>query len=205
MTNKLKFESKDGSRRDFLTLLTASSITVGGIAMTWPFLNSLYTQDITVENSFVDIDISSLQAGQQITFTWQNYPIFILNRTKTILEHLQDKTLRTRLRDPDSKELQQPAYTQNWHRSIEPEIIVMVGVCTHLGCIPTLKLRDTLDGYYNCACHGSKFDLAGRVFQGMPAPYNLAIPPYRYLKPTVIRVGENPKGHDFDIHSVQQI
>lgn len=193
------------TRRSFLTLLTASSVTVGGVAVTWPFLNSLNAQNTTIENSYVDVDISSLKAGQQITITWQGHPVFILNRPDETLKSLQEAALLTRLRDPDSKTLQQPPYTQNWHRSIHPETAVLVGSCTHLGCVPTLKLGSKLGGLYNCACHGSRFDLAGRVFKSMPAPYNLPIPPYMYLKPNIIRIGANPKGQGFDFTKIIQI
>lgn len=193
------------TRRSFLTLLTASSVTVGGIAVTWPFLNSLNAQNTTIENNYVDVDISSLKSGQQITITWQNHPVFILNRPDEVLKSLQEATLVARLRDPDSKELQQPAYTQNWHRSIQPETAVLIGVCTHLGCVPTLQISNKLGGLYNCACHGSRFDLAGRVYKSMPAPYNLPIPPYTYLKPNIIRIGANPKGQDFDFTHIKQI
>lgn len=193
------------NRRSFLQLLTASSVTVGGVVVAWPFLNSLSSQNTTIEHSYIDVDISSLKAGQQITITWQGHPVFILNRPEEALRSLQDSMLVMRLRDPDSKELQQPQYTQNWHRSIKPEISVLIGSCTHLGCVPTLKLGSKLGGFYNCACHGSKFDLAGRVYRSMPAPYNLPIPPYTYLKPDIIRIGENPKGQEFDLTKIIQI
>ncbi|CAI3922337.1 Rieske Fe-S protein (QcrA/PetC) (PDB:5CXM) (PUBMED:27663073) [Commensalibacter communis] len=193
------------NRRSFLQLLTASSVTVGGVVVACPFLNSLSSQNTTLEQNFVDIDISSLKAGQQITVTWQGHPVFILNRPTEALQALQDASLITRLRDPDSKELQQPSYTQNWHRSIRPETVVLIGSCTHLGCVPTLKLGAKLGSFYNCACHGSRFDLAGRVYKSMPAPYNLPIPPYTYLKPNIIRIGENPKGQNFDFTQIKQI
>ncbi|MDI2090749.1 ubiquinol-cytochrome c reductase iron-sulfur subunit [Commensalibacter oyaizuii] len=193
------------TRRNFLTLLTASSVTIGGVAVAWPFLNSLGKQNTTIEHSYVDVDISSLKSGQQVTVNWQNHPVFILNRPNETLKALQDSMLLMRLRDPDSKELQQPPYTQNWHRSIRPEIAVLIGSCTHLGCVPTLKLGNQLGGFYRCACHGSNFDLAGRVYNAMPAPYNLAIPPHTFLKPNIIRIGENPAGQEFDFHTIKQI
>lgn len=193
------------TRRSFLTLLTASSVSVGGVALIWPFLNSLNTQNTTIEHSFIDVDISSLKEGQQVTVIWQNHPVFILNRPAETLKLLQDSMLISRLRDPYSKEPQQPSYTQNWHRSIQPEIAILIGVCTHLGCVPTLRLGNKLGGYYNCACHGSRFDLAGRVFNNVPAPYNLPIPPYKIIKPGIIRIGENPTGQEFDFHTIKEI
>lgn len=193
------------SRRNFLTLLTASSVTIGGVVCTWPFLNSLNTQNTTITHSYIDVDISSLKEGQQITVMWQNHAVFILRRSAQSLKLLQDKELLIRLRDPNSKDHQQPSYTQNWHRSIQPEIAVLIGSCTHLGCVPTLHLGNALGGYYHCACHGSKFDLAGRVYNNMPAPYNLPIPPYHMLKSDILRIGENPKGENFDFKTIIQI
>lgn len=192
-------------RRHFLNLLTASSLTVGGVICIWPFLESLKTQNTIVTHSYTDVDISSLKEGQQITVMWQGHAIFILHRSAKTLALLKDQELLIRLRDPDSKELQQPPYTKNWHRSIQPEIAVLIGVCTHLGCVPTLKLNNSLGGHYNCACHGSKFDLAGRVYNNMPAPYNLPVPPYKILKPGILRIGENPNGENFDFKSLTQI
>ncbi|EUK18108.1 ubiquinol-cytochrome c reductase iron-sulfur subunit [Commensalibacter papalotli (ex Servin-Garciduenas et al. 2014)] len=197
--------SSQNNRRSFLKLLTASSVTVGGVVVAWPFLNSLNSQNTILEHSFVDVDISSLKTGQQITVTWQGHPVFILNRPKETLQTLQDASLVSHLRDPDSKDFQQPPYTQNWHRSIHPETAVLIGVCTHLGCVPTLQLSNKMGGLYNCTCHGSKFDLAGRVYKSMPAPYNLPVPPYTYIKPNIIRIGENPKGQDFDFTKIKQL
>lgn len=192
-------------RRSFLTLLTASSVTVGGVVCTWPFINSLNTQNTTITHNYTDVDISSLKEGQQITVMWQGHAVFILHRPAKTLALLQDKELLIRLRDPSSKELQQPPYTRNWHRSIQPEIAVLIGVCTHLGCIPSLNLGNSFGGYYNCACHGSKFDLAGRVYNNVPAPYNLPVPPYKILKPGILRIGENPEGENFSFTSIMQL
>lgn len=192
-------------RRDFLTLLTASSVTVGGIACTWPFINSLNTQNTAITHSYTDVDLSSLKEGQQITVIWQGHAVFILHRPAKSLALLKDRELLIRLRDPDSKENQQPPYTRNWHRSIHPEIAVLIGVCTHLGCVPTLKMGHSPGGLYYCACHGSRFDLAGRVYGNMPAPYNLPVPPYRMLKPNLMRIGENPEGETFDFQTIRQI
>jgi hypothetical protein len=124
---------------------------------------------------------------------------------------LQDKRDTSLLRDPNSTAHQQPPYAQNWHRSIEPEYLVVVGICTHLGCIPKLEAAvggsfgANWPGGYFCPCHGSKYDLAGRVFSGVPAPYNLPVPPYHFVGKTVIRIGENPPGSQFDLSSIEQI
>lgn len=116
------------------------------------------------------------------------------------------------LADPQSKELQQPPYARNWHRSVKPEYAVLVGICTHLGCIPqfypqpnaTTPAADWMGGYF-CPCHGSKYDLAGRVFRGVPAPYNLPVPPYIFLNDITIRIGENPPEVNFEFSSIQQL
>ena len=116
------------------------------------------------------------------------------------------------LADPQSRQRQQPPYADNWHRSVKPEYGVLVGICTHLGCIPnfgplpnsTQPAANWLGGYF-CPCHGSKYDLAGRVFRGVPAPYNLPVPPYHFVNETTIRIGENPPGTNFDFSSILQI
>jgi ubiquinol-cytochrome c reductase iron-sulfur subunit len=104
--------------------------------------------------------------------------------------------VKDRVADPDSKAPQQPAYAQNAARSIKPEVLVLVGICTHLGCSPTDKLQPADDwmGGFVCPCHGSMFDLAGRVYKGMPAPTNLVVPPYQFLTDTRLRIGEDAKG-----------
>jgi ubiquinol-cytochrome c reductase iron-sulfur subunit len=126
-------------------------------------------------------------------------PVFIVNRTPAAVKTLQDPKLLAQLSDPGSSEPRQPPYADNWHRSVKPEYSVLVGICTHLGCIPMFypDPSDNLPsanwpGGYFCPCHGSKYDLAGRVFNGVPAPYNLPVPPYRLVSDTTIRIGENP-------------
>ncbi|MGH7001054.1 MAG: ubiquinol-cytochrome c reductase iron-sulfur subunit, partial [Stellaceae bacterium] len=112
---------------------------------------------------------------------------------------------------PKSDVLQQPPYATNWHRSIKPEYLVLVGICTHLGCIPefTPQLGGSLGpawpGGYFCPCHGSRYDLSGRVFSGVPAPYNLPVPPYHFLNDTTVRIGDNPPNSTFDFDSIEQI
>jgi ubiquinol-cytochrome c reductase iron-sulfur subunit len=116
------------------------------------------------------------------------------------------------LADPDSKQVQQAPYATNWHRSIKPEYSVLVGICTHLGCIPlfyptpsaTAPVPSWPGGYF-CPCHGSKYDAAGRVFSGVPAPYNLPVPPYRFVNDTTIRVGENPTDSAWNFDSIRQL
>jgi ubiquinol-cytochrome c reductase iron-sulfur subunit len=160
----------------------------------------------------VDVDLSSVAPGQQILVRWRSRPIFVMRRTDALLKELEQPSLTGLLADPRSEELQQPPYAANWHRSLKPEFGVLVGICTHLGCIPLFypqpsASQPTADwpGGYFCPCHGSKYDLAGRVFKGVPAPYNLPVPPYRFLSDSKIRIGENPPNANFDFGSIRQM
>jgi ubiquinol-cytochrome c reductase iron-sulfur subunit len=160
----------------------------------------------------IDLDLSKVPSGQQVVVQWRNRPIFVVNRTPKILQVLQDPTMLDQLSDPQSQQFQQPPYAANWHRSLKPEYGVFVGICTHLGCIPSFDplpnptdpAANWLGGYF-CACHGSKYDLAGRVFRNVPAPYNLPVPPYHFVSDTTIRIGENPPNVVFDLGSVKQM
>jgi ubiquinol-cytochrome c reductase iron-sulfur subunit len=200
-----------GTRRDFLQIAATALAGVGAAIVAWPLIDSMNaSQDTLAAGAPVDIDLSHLQPGQQIVVLWRSRPIFISNRTPDELKSLQAADNLSRLRDPESQADQQPAYAKNWHRSIKPEFAVLVGICTHLGCIPEFKPtpRDvdaTWPGGYFCPCHGSKYDLAGRVFSGVPAPYNLPVPPYNFVSDTVVRIGENPAGSTFDLNSVEQL
>lgn len=195
-------------RRDFLTLLTVATAAVGACAFAWPFIDSLDgTGSGDAADAVVDIDLTHLAPGQQVETVWRGHPVFVVHRTQDALQALQNSDLQRRLRDPGSAEHQQPDYAVNWHRSIVPEYGVMVGVCTHLGCIP--RFRPTVDlaapGGYACPCHGSRFDLAGRVFAGAPAPYNLPVPPHMLVAPMHLRIGVNPDGNHFDFDTIKQI
>jgi ubiquinol-cytochrome c reductase iron-sulfur subunit len=142
-------------------------------------------------------DISKLETGQMIRVKWRGKPVWIVNRTDSMIETLP--SLNDQLRDPESVEPQQPSYAQNELRSIKPEILVLIGICTHLGCSPTFRPDvgaadlggDEWKGGFFCPCHGSRFDLAGRVYKGVPAPLNLEVPPHRYLSEDEILVGED--------------
>jgi ubiquinol-cytochrome c reductase iron-sulfur subunit len=145
----------------------------------------------------VEVDISKLEEGRMLTVEWQSKPVWIVKRSAETLANLTKNDAS--LRDPASENPdQQPPYAQNENRSIKPEILVLVGICTHLGCSPTFRPdiapadlgADWLGGFF-CPCHSSKFDLAGRVYQGVPAPTNLVVPPHRYLSDNVILVGED--------------
>ena len=148
----------------------------------------------------VEYDVSKIEPGEQITVAWRGKPVWILHRTKEMLDRLPGNA--PLLLDPDCKEPQQPTYITGIDRAVKPEYLVAVGVCTHLGCSPTLKKEigaasdmgsDWPGGYY-CPCHNSRFDLSARVFIGSPAPKNLVIPPYHYSSDKVVVVGEDPKG-----------
>jgi ubiquinol-cytochrome c reductase iron-sulfur subunit len=200
-------------RRDFLTLVTLATAAVGACAVAWPFIDSMDpAADTIAAGSPVDVDLSHLQPGQQIVVLWREKPILIVNRTPAALKTLQDKTMIDRLSDPNSKVDQQPPYAENWHRSVKPEYAVLVGICTHLGCLPgywpnpssTTPVADWPGGYL-CPCHGSKYDLAGRVWKFVPAPYNLPVPPYNFINPTTVRIGENPPNESWTLNDVVQI
>jgi ubiquinol-cytochrome c reductase iron-sulfur subunit len=143
--------------------------------------------------------VSKLQVGQLLTVEWRGKPIWILRRNDEILQRM--KKVEDKLRDPHSDELsQQPAYAKNDYRSIKPEFMVMEGICTHLGCAPTYRpelappdLGPDWKGGFFCPCHGSRYDLSGRVYAGVPAPSNLKVPPYRFVTDTRIMIGVNPE------------
>lgn len=195
-------------RRDFLGMVTTAGTVTGLAACAIPFVASLKPQDSAAAHQPVEIDLSKLAPGQQMTAVWQGKPIFILRRTPEDLAKLQSPTLVNELRDAQSDALQQPTYARNWHRSLVPEYGVYVGICTHLGCVPAYTAPAAAPdqtGRYACPCHGSQFDLAGRVFKGAPAPYNLPVPPHVMPTPATLRLGENPKGESFDFSTIEQI
>jgi ubiquinol-cytochrome c reductase iron-sulfur subunit len=204
----------DVPRRDFLKLVTGATAAIGTAAFAWTLIDSMNpSADVIAAGAPIDIDLSKIEAGQQVIIRWRGDPILIVNRTPAALKTLQEPSLVGRLSDPDSTVHQQPPYAENWHRSIEPEFAVLVGICTHLGCLPsympqpdpTTPVPDWPGGYF-CPCHGSKYDLAGRVYSGVPAPYNLPVPPYHFPNKTTLRIGENPPGPvAFELDSVVQM
>jgi ubiquinol-cytochrome c reductase iron-sulfur subunit len=163
-----------------------------------PFLSSwLPSGRAKAAGAPVQVDISKIQPGDRLVVEWRGKPVWIIRRSPVELENLKNETVS--LRDPDSNVAQQPAYAKNEFRSRTPEYLILVGVCTHLGCSPNyVPGLGTLDpswpGGFYCPCHGSKFDLAGRVFTGVPAPINLEVPPYRFLSETVVVIGEDESG-----------
>ena len=201
----------DIKRRDFLYVATAAMGAAGVLAALWPFVDQMNPgKDVLSAGAPISVDLSSLQLGQQIVVLWRSSPVFIVRRTPAILESLKDSSLMELLRDPNSEQPQQPPYAANWSRSSNPEFLIVVGICTHLGCIPTFtpkpgSLSPSWPGGYLCHCHGSKYDLAGRVFKNVPAPYNLPVPPYLFTGQNNLTIGDNPKGENFSLSSVAQI
>lgn len=183
-------------RRRFLTLATAGAGGLAAAGVAAPFVASFFpSEKAKAAGAAVEIDISKIESGQMLTAEWRGKPIWVVNRTEQQLKDLP--TLDGNLVDPKSETEQQPANCQNDVRSIKPQIWVAVGICTHLGCSPTYRpdlapadLGADWKGGFFCPCHGSKFDIAGRVYKGVPAPTNLVIPPYKYLNDTTILVGE---------------
>ncbi|MGH6877811.1 MAG: ubiquinol-cytochrome c reductase iron-sulfur subunit [Rhizomicrobium sp.] len=198
-------------RRDFIHVATAAAGAIGALFALWPLIDQMEpSSDVIAAGGPVTVDLSKIPPGQQIEVLWRSRPIFVVHRTPPILERLKSPADLSLLNDPNSNEPQQPAYATNWSRSISPEWLVLVGICTHLGCIPDLmvkpgSLNATWPGGYLCPCHGSKYDLAGRVFKGVPAPLNLPVPPYSLASPTTLVIGENPKGSDYSLASVKQL
>ena len=159
----------------------------------------------------MDVNVSKVEAGQMIVASWRRRPVFVLHRTAVQLQILQQSSDTRLLRDPNSEKFQQPDYARNWHRSIMPDYLIVIGICTHLGCVPRYQpqhggeLGPDWPGGYFCPCHGSRYDLSARVFTGVPAPYNLPVPPHRYLGASTVRIGENPPGSDFELDSILQM
>jgi len=190
-------EKVDGGRRHFL--LVATTVTgIAGAAMTAvPFLASWRpSARAQALGAPVEQDISKLEPGAMVKVNWRGQAIFIVRRTPEMLKQLEDPSLPGKLRDPKSEQSEQPEYAKNDARSLKPEFLVLVGVCTHLGCAPLGRFQpgdaelgaDWPGGFY-CPCHGSKFDLAGRVFKDVPAPTNLRVPPYRFVTNDVVQIG----------------
>lgn len=189
----------NNGRRRFLTATTAVVGGLGAVAVAVPFIKSWNpSAKAKAAGAPVEVDISKLEEGQLIRVEWRGKPVWVVRRSKAILDGL--KTHDDLLRDPKSAEPQQPDYAQNGYRSIKPEYFVAVGICTHLGCSPSYlpdsfseQVQGVSSGFF-CPCHGSKFDMAGRVFQGVPAPLNLVIPKYMYLSDTRMVIGLDKEG-----------
>lgn len=194
-------EETDNERRRMLTTVTTGVGLVGAGALAVPFVASMTpSARAKAAGAPVEVDISQLSEGQMLAVEWRGKPVWIIRRTPEMLEDLAQ--IREKLSDPDSEvETQQPAYAKNKYRSIKPELMVVLGVCTHLGCAPTKKFEqgkasgvsdDWVGGFF-CPCHGSSFDLAGRVYRNVPAPTNLEVPPHSFLSDDRVLIGVGPE------------
>ncbi len=185
----------DRNRRQFLTVATVVTGVVGVGLASVPFLSSLKpSARAQALGAPVEVPLGSLQPGEMVRVLWRGKLVFVLRRTDEMLARLSDNT--GNLKDPNSEEAnQQPIYAANDHRSVRPEFLVVEGSCTHLGCAPLedFDVRPTEDwnGGFFCPCHGSKFDLAGRVYNGVPAPTNLRVPPHRFVRDDLILIGQD--------------
>jgi ubiquinol-cytochrome c reductase iron-sulfur subunit len=181
-------------------VLVAATSMVGAVGVGFalvPFIASMNpSASARAAGAPVEADISKLEPGAMLRVKWRGKPVWVVSRTEKMLASLSE--LEGELADPDSAASEQPEYTRNKQRSIKPQYFVAVGICTHLGCAPTYRpevapddLGPAWKGGFFCPCHGSRFDLAGRVFRGAPAPTNLVIPPHTYISETTILVGED--------------
>jgi len=190
-------DNTDLSRRHFLSVATAVTGGVGVAAAAVPFVASFRpSARAQALGAPVEVDISKLEPGALLKVEWRGRAIMIVHRTEFMLDALTQ--VEGELADPGSEVSLQPTYTTNAYRSLRPEYLIVEGVCTHLGCAPTPRFEvapadlgaDWPGGFY-CPCHGSKFDLAGRVYRGVPAPSNLSVPPHRYLTEGVLLIGSD--------------
>lgn len=189
----------DPGKRRFLIAVTSAAGAVAGAGMVWPFLASMApSEKAKALGAPVELDIGKLEAGQLLRGEWRGKVVWVVRRTKEMLDSL--KKVEPSLADPKSEISEQPAYAKNETRAIKPEYFVVVGICTHLGCSPTFRpevapadLGPEWQGGFFCPCHGSRFDLAGRVYKGVPAPTNLPVPQYMYVTENRIMIGVDKK------------
>lgn len=200
MSQEAEGQKVDARKRKFLIAATSAvgGVAVAGVAV--PLVMSMMpSARAKAAGAPVEVDISKVEPGMLLTAEWRGKPVWIVNRTKEMLDLLGKHD--DKLVDPKSEQQQQPAYCKNATRSIKPEFLVAVGICTHLGCSPTYRkevgaadLGADWPGGFLCPCHGSRFDLAARVFKNVPAPVNLVIPPHQYLSDTKLLIGVDAKG-----------
>jgi len=211
MTNALNLEASgshdpeatpDIGRRKLLAAATGIVGGAGVAAASLPFVVSMIPSErARAGGAPVEADFAKLGPGEQLTVEWRGKPVWIMRRTEAMLKALENPGHLVKLADPDSRvKSQQPAYARSAFRSLKPEYLVLVPICTHLGCVPTFRpdvgppdLGPEWPGGYFCPCHGSKFDFAGRVYRNVPAPTNLVVPPHRYLNATRVVIGEDQK------------
>ncbi|HEU4619333.1 MAG TPA: ubiquinol-cytochrome c reductase iron-sulfur subunit [Gammaproteobacteria bacterium] len=190
-------DSTGFTRRHFLTVATFVTGGAGIVATAVPFVASFQpSARAQALGAPVQHDVSKIEPGALLKLEWRGQPIYLLHRTEHMLQQVEKAD--PLLKDPKSEKSIQPDYAMNEYRSIRPEMLVLIGVCTHLGCAPQPRfevapadLGPEWPGGFLCPCHGSKFDLAGRVFKDVPAPTNLTVPPYRYVNDTTIQIGSD--------------
>ncbi|HEY2069532.1 MAG TPA: ubiquinol-cytochrome c reductase iron-sulfur subunit [Rhizomicrobium sp.] len=184
--------STEPTRRDFLYIATGTAAAVGAGLVAWPFIDQMNPSTAVLALASIEADISSVQLGQQVVLKWRGHPLFVRRRTPKEIAEARAVPL-SELPDQDSRNANLPdgSPATDANREFKPEWLVLVGVCTHLGCTPTVSTPASPEGEYGgwlCHCHGSQYDTAGRIRKG-PAPQNLAVPPYSFLSPTRIKVG----------------
>ncbi len=200
MADSFSINERMSGRRKFLVAATSVAGGVAGAAIATPFLLSMMPSErAKAAGAPVEVDISKLEPGMLLMVEWRGKVVWVLNRTPEMLESLVK--VEGNLADPNSEKNQQPEYAKNRTRSIKPEILVTEGVCTHLGCSPVFRkdiapadLGPDWQGGFFCPCHGSKFDLAGRVFKSVPAPTNMVVPPHTYLSDSRLLIGSESEG-----------
>jgi ubiquinol-cytochrome c reductase iron-sulfur subunit len=190
----------DQRKRHFLLTATTVGCGVAAAAAAVPFVASMLPSErAKAAGAPVEVDISKLEPGQKMIVEWRGKPVWIVRRTPEMLKAVQADD--ERVADPQSKRSQQPPYAKNEYRSLKPDLLVLVGICTHLGCSPVDRLEPTPEpfaadwhGGFYCPCHGSLFDLAGRVYKNKPAPENLPVPPYKLVGDTKLVIGDDTRG-----------
>ncbi|MDY6829503.1 MAG: ubiquinol-cytochrome c reductase iron-sulfur subunit [Pseudomonadota bacterium] len=188
-------DSVNSGRRRFLVGATSVVGAVGAVGAAVPFIGSWNpSAKAKAAGAPVQLDLGKLEPGQMVVTEWRGKPVFVVYRTQRMLDLVQEETAV--LADPDSSASEQPDYAEGPYRAIKPEFLVVLGVCTHLGCSPKYRpevapadLGSAWQGGFFCPCHGSRFDLSGRVYKGVPAPTNLTVPPYTYLSDNVVLIG----------------
>lgn len=196
----MSYDGVNAGRRRFLVAATSVVGAAGAAGAAVPFVGAWFpSARAKAAGAPVKVNISKIEPGQQIVAEWRGQPVFVLRRDTTTLSNLEK--LNTAVADPQSQASKQPTYVNPQYRSIKPEILVVVGLCTHLGCAPSFRPEiapadmgaEWLGGYF-CPCHGSRYDLAGRVYKAQPAPLNLPVPPYTYESDNVIIIGVDQEG-----------
>jgi ubiquinol-cytochrome c reductase iron-sulfur subunit len=193
-------QDTDQGKRQFLVAATTVAGGVAAGAAAVPFVASMLPSErAKAAGAPVEVDLSEIAPGERKTIEWQGKPVWVVRRTKEMLDSIRGND--GNVVDPQSKKKMQPAYATNEMRAIKDEYLVVVGICTHLGCSPVSKFAKQAEAFdpnwqggFYCPCHGSLFDLAGRVFKNKPAPDNLVVPPYKYLSDTRIVIGDDTKG-----------